>query len=272
MMTINETLNIDTPENVTFAYDIAGIGSRFTAALIDTAIIIVLQVVTNLLVLLVISRGGGSGSLEDLASIDTWVIALVGLISFLFLWGYYIFFEMLWNGQTPGKRVVKLRVIRTDGTPITLTESVIRNLVRLVDFLPAFYGIGTVAVFVNRQTRRLGDLAAGTLVVREKDQQITLKDLAAMHFAASPQAHNADPGDQLSLTYPVDRLNYQDIQMIESFVQRQKELVNRVAIAGQLRKRLLEKMAVQEMYDGSVTDEAALKQILTEYRQLHQPN
>ncbi|MEK7327557.1 MAG: RDD family protein, partial [Chloroflexota bacterium] len=97
-----------------------------------------------------------------------WLVAIFGLISFAFFWGYYILFEMLWNGQSPGKRWVGLRVIRTDGTPITLTESIIRNLVRLVDFLPAYYGVGVVTMFINEQSRRLGDLAAGTLVVHDR--------------------------------------------------------------------------------------------------------
>lgn len=269
MMPLDETLNIDTPENVTFDYDIAGIGSRFIAALIDTAIIVALQIVTNLLVLLVISRSGG-GEMNNLGSIAAWVIALVGLISFLFLWGYYIFFEMLWNGQTPGKKAVHLRVIRTDGTPITLTESMIRNLVRLVDFLPAFYGIGTVAIFINRQTRRLGDLAAGTLVVREKNQQITLKDLAALQHATGSRVSSAALNDMPPREYPVERLDYQDIQMIESFLQRQSELVNQGVLARQLLRRLLTKMTVPDLPDGTLNDAATLKKILSEYRQLHQ--
>lgn len=269
-MPLDETLNIDTPENVTFDYDIAGIGSRFSAALIDTAIIGVLQFVTNLLVLLILSRSGLGGEMKGLGSIEAWVIALVGLISFIFLWGYYIFFEMLWNGQTPGKKAIHLRVMRTDGTPITLTESMIRNLVRLIDFLPAFYGVGTVAIFINRQTRRLGDLAAGTLVVREKSQQVTLKDLAALHHAAAPQGSSMGLAYQPLLDYPVERLDYQDIQMIESFLQRQSELVNQSILAQRLLKRLLTKMAVPEPLNPPTSDEAVLKKILSEYRQLHQ--
>ena len=267
-MSLDETLNIDTPENVRFDYDIAGIGSRFTAALVDTILILILQGITNLLVILVISRTGGIN--EGLEGAASWVIALVGLISFLFLWGYYIFFEMLWNGQTPGKKLIHLRVIRADGTSITLTESIIRNLVRLADFLPAFYGIGAITIFVNRQTRRLGDLAAGTLVVREKHQMVTLKDLDALHASVRPQARSADTPSP-ALLYPVERLSYQDIQMIESFFQRKSEIINQDVLARQLLKRLFVKMALPE--EGSSepsTVEASLKTILNEYRQFHQ--
>lgn len=271
MMPLDDTLNIDTPENVTFDYDIAGIGSRFIATLIDTIIIVALQVVVNLLMFALLSQATGIGaSLEEISAAGAWLIALFGLVSFLFLWGYYIFFEMLWSGQTPGKKAVDLRVIRTDGTPITLTESVVRNLVRLVDFLPAFYGIGTVAIFINRQTRRLGDLAAGTLVVREKNQQITLKDLATMHAPTSSTLPRYHPEEQPLRLYPVERLNYQDIQMIESFLQRKKELTNTAALSQQLYKRLLEKMGVEEEHLISANPENGLNNILTEYRQYRQ--
>lgn len=268
-MPIEETLNIDTPENVSFDYEIAGIGSRFTAAFIDTFIIVALQVLTYLVILFVVMRTNSAVTVENVGTFGAWAIALIGLIAFLLLWGYYIFFEMLWNGQTPGKRIINLRVIRTDGTSITLTESVIRNLVRLADFLPAFYGIGTVAIFINRQTRRLGDLAAGTLVVREKTQQVTLTDLAALHKAAQPQTPSRDLDEPFQTTYPVNQLNYQDAQMIESFFQRQKELTNRGALAGQLLKRLLAKMGVTVENDGTMTDAEQLKKILSEYRQIH---
>lgn len=313
-MSLDETLNINTPENVTFDYDIAGIASRFTAALIDTVLIVILQMVTNLLVLLVLSRFGDGTGIDNLEMLGAWVVGLVGLISFLFLWGYYIFFEMLWNGQTPGKKAIKLRVIRSDGTAITLTESVIRNLVRLVDFLPAFYGIGTVSIFINRQTRRLGDLAAGTLVVHEKNQQVTLKDLAALHAAAlaepavaaaaaprrvvpaAPSAADEPTVDGLIVTeeralaenaagqqadedaavetaalqaasfYAVERLDYQDIQLVESFFQRKKELVNADALAGQLLNRLLVKLGADGAGASAQPAEETLRAILAEYR------
>jgi uncharacterized RDD family membrane protein YckC len=134
----DDLLRIETPENVAFGYPVAGIGSRFIAALIDSILIVLLQLAVFVLTLLIlrsvfdldletISGGGAAG----------WIIAGLGLLSFLFLWGYYIFFELLWNGQSPGKRWAGLRVIRSDGRPVTLSESVIRNLVRLIDFLPS---------------------------------------------------------------------------------------------------------------------------------------
>jgi uncharacterized RDD family membrane protein YckC len=98
-------LNIDTPENVVFGYEVVGIGSRFMAALVDTLIIVVLQIVVNLTMVLL------AGNLLDVSAGEAWVTAVFGLISFILLWGYYIFFEMLWNGQSPGKRWLGLRVL-----------------------------------------------------------------------------------------------------------------------------------------------------------------
>src|SRR5258706_835414 len=155
----DDTLRIDTPENVIFGYRVAGIGSRFLAALVDSLLIVVLEVVVNAAALLVgrfVFKFSFAG--DDTAGL-AWLLGLFGLLSFAFLWGYYIFFEMLWNGQSPGKRWVGLRVLRLDGTPITLSESIIRNLVRLVDFLPAYYGVGGGAMFLSSQAPPPGRLA-----------------------------------------------------------------------------------------------------------------
>ena len=97
------------------------------------------------------------------------VLALIVLIYFALFWGYFMLFETLWSGQTPGKRAGRLRVIRRDGQPVGAGEVLIRNLVRIVDFLPGFYGIGLVVMFIDKEARRLGDMAAGTIVVREGD-------------------------------------------------------------------------------------------------------
>ncbi len=235
-MTLPEDyFSIDTPENVAFGYDVAGIGSRFLAALVDTILIIILQLVVNLTLFLLVS------SLFDDAFEDNflvWVVAaLFGLVAFAFFWGYYIFFEMIWNGQSPGKRWVGLRVIRTDGTPITLTESIIRNLVRLVDFLPAYYGVGVVTMFVNEQARRLGDLAAGTLVVRDR-ATITLESLAAESTSSGP----TQPVSATTAALPIERLTNRDIQMAEDFLRRRAELSNRAVLAHRLVQALFARM------------------------------
>jgi uncharacterized RDD family membrane protein YckC len=221
-----ETIDIQTPENVAFGYQVAGIGSRFLATLVDTLIITLLQVVT--VVSFILIANVLDESILDNAS--PWVIALFGLVVFVFYWGYYIFFEMLWNGQSPGKRWTGLRVIRSDGTPITLSESLIRNLVRIIDLLPATYGIGVITMFIDKQSRRLGDLAANTLVVHDR-APITIQELSvkrALHLRPWASANISVDG------FPIERLTNDDLNLIEDFIQRRAQLTHRDQLAIQM--------------------------------------
>jgi uncharacterized RDD family membrane protein YckC len=102
--------------------------------------------------------GSGTGAL---------FIGLYALVVFLVTGGYFILFEILWSGQTPGKRLVGVRVIRENGYPVRPIDAVIRNLVRIVDWLPGIYGVGVLTMLLNKRSKRLGDFASGTIVVRE---------------------------------------------------------------------------------------------------------
>jgi hypothetical protein len=93
---------------------------------------------------------------------------------FLLNWGYFTLFEALWHGRTPGKRVARIRVIQRSGRAIGIFESMARNFIRYVDQIPFFYAVGVIAVFATRQHQRLGDLAAGTLVVRDRPHETPL--------------------------------------------------------------------------------------------------
>ena len=252
MALLDDFLAIDTPENVVFGYEVVGIGSRFLAALIDTTLIVLSQLLVNGVLLLIIANFYDfmSGELN-------WVIALIGLISFFFLWGYYILFEMIWNGQSPGKRFVGLRVIRTDGTPITLVESIIRNLVRIIDFLPAFYGVGVFTMFINSQARRLGDLAANTLVVREQTL-VTLEDLATKERPLTPIL-TSNYLEEMIAQWPIKTLTDNDIQMAESYLNRRVNFVDQTRIARQIVIALMTQMNLPERN----LDSAKAAQILT---------
>jgi uncharacterized RDD family membrane protein YckC/Flp pilus assembly protein TadD len=237
----DDLLSIDTPENVVFDYSVAGIGSRFLAALVDSLIIALLQIITLLTMALIMAIV--LGQFDVSSSLPAWLFAVLGLIAFAFFWGYYIFFEVLWNGQSPGKRWVGLRVIRTDGTPITFTESAIRNLIRLIDFMPAYYGIGVVTMFVNARSRRLGDLAAGTLVVYDHPT-VTLESLRAKPTWRKRAPSSTDTAMDL----PIERLTDQDIQMAEEFLNRQHEFTRsqsaRAAVAHRIAGALLKRMEI----------------------------
>src|SRR5690349_9786712 len=208
---MDDRYTIDTPENIEFAYDIAGIGSRFLAAMIDTLLIGIAETIVILIV-------GLTSSALGLRAAESLLAALGALLAFAILWGYYIVFELLWSGQSPGKRAIGLRVVREGGRPITFVGSAIRNLIRIVAFLPALYGIGVLVMFVDRRSRRLGDLAGGTLVVKER-RNVTLASLTASGALAPPPLA---PGETLPQpTLPnIGLLNDADYNLMQEFLGR----------------------------------------------------
>lgn len=154
-MDYEDRLSIATPEGVTIDLVLAGVGSRFAAAIIDLGI----------QVLLVAAIFALAGNLADEGGLAA---ALAVLGSFLVFMGYDVLFETLASGRTPGKRWTGLRVVRSDGGPVGFVTSSVRNLCRIVDILPGAYFVGMVFVLASKHNQRLGDLAAGTLVVRER--------------------------------------------------------------------------------------------------------
>lgn len=171
----SDDLIISTPERVAFQYEIAGIGSRFLAQIVDSLIITAILIAISILAA---SLGGifSSGELALLVEI---------ILGFILLAGYFLISEAAWNGQTIGKRAARLRVVGDHGEPLTVGQAAIRNLVRIVDFLPFFYAIGMLTLFINGRGKRLGDFAAGTLVVRDRER-ISLYDLAGTPAGAAP--------------------------------------------------------------------------------------
>jgi uncharacterized RDD family membrane protein YckC len=164
---IDESYGLRTPEQIELRYDLAGLGSRFMAAFVD-------GLIQGGLVLAVIFAFGMGSALLTVAAqrwlgIDVSTVMLIGVVLIvLVIWGYHILFELLWNGQTPGKRVAGIRVLATRGEPISVVHVLVRNLLRIVDFLPTSYMVGTVCILATKRSQRLGDLAAGTIVVHER--------------------------------------------------------------------------------------------------------
>jgi len=171
----SDDLVISTPERVAFQYEIAGIGSRFLAQVVDSLIITVILIGITILAA---SLGGISGSGELAILVEV-------ILGFVLLAGYFLISEAAWNGQTLGKRAARLRVVGDHGEPLTVGQAAIRNLVRIVDFLPIFYAIGMLTLFINGRGKRLGDFAAGTLVVRDR-QRVSLYDLSGTPASAAP--------------------------------------------------------------------------------------
>ncbi len=181
-------LDVATPERVEMSLPIAGIGYRSLAYLVDIALVIGFWAVLYFIYVLI-----GPPPMILWLSVST-LVRVLGLVAvFFFQWIYWTAFEVLRGGQTPGKRLLGIRIVRSDGSPVGLFESAVRNLLRFVDFLPGFYGLGIVTMLIDPKHRRLGDLAAGTLALREERIDLS-KYRAAPELtvgrALSPQEHD----------------------------------------------------------------------------------
>ena len=164
---MDEGLQVATPERVAVDLPIAGLGSRAMAYVIDVGLLGAVGLVLYFgLSFLITDPVNAALALSSL----TRTLILVGV--FFGLWVYWTLLEVIWNGQSVGKRLLRIRVVKSDGSPVTVFSSAVRNLLRVVDFLPACYPVGLITMLVDKRHRRLGDLLAGTVLVR--DEQIDL--------------------------------------------------------------------------------------------------
>lgn len=212
-----DRLVIATPEGVELALDLAGLGSRFTAGVIDLAIkaVIVIAVVLAALPL--------SGLAATLA------LTILPLLVYV---GYDVLFETLGSGRTPGKRATGLRVLSADGGPEDGVSSLIRNVLRLIDGLPLSYVPGIVSILVTKKNQRVGDLAAGTIVVRERQGGRRAKErgaepsFAVAAVAAPPAAERErEPVAALAPSgYDLGGLTDADASAVRAFLDRRDRL------------------------------------------------
>jgi uncharacterized RDD family membrane protein YckC len=215
-----EDYSVFTPERVSLRYDVAGIGSRGAAALIDTTI----QAVAGIAVLIVIIFIGTMefrfGGIWESPWLEVLVLILYALGGFFLLWGYYILFEILWSGQTPGKRALSLRVIRENGYPIRPGDAVVRNLIRILDAPPFGAVIGSLVMLCNDRAKRLGDFAAGTIVVREGRRQ----RLGEIGHLQGVQSSGSQSGATTSDGAVMPSLNAEDATLVRDFLVRRAEM------------------------------------------------
>jgi len=250
----DDQYTIETPEQIDLTYDVAGIGSRFLAALVDHVIIAMLLSFGCVVIALVLDR--------IQLGLDTGLVVSLFVIGiFLALCVYYIFFETTWNGQTPGKRMMGIRMVRTGGRPIGFLGSTIRNLLRLADFLPALYGIGMLVMFFNRRSCRLGDLAAGVLAIKE-GKQVTIDMLTAPAATQTPTVPAAT-----AITIPnLDALLPADWEVVEDYLRRKTNLgfETRRRLVGLLMSGLQTRLGYSVQGDGDVF----LQRLAAEYQLL----
>ena len=261
-----DQLNIETPEQVDLRFPIAGIGSRFLAILADSVLqVIALFVMFVVFGLIVSAAPHVAGTTTMVNTGAKWFVAAVVLFYFLLYWGYFSLFEAFWNGQTPGKRLLKIRVIKDSGRQITLFESLARNLIRIVDALPSFYLVGVITMLCNREQKRLGDLVAGTIVIHERSEEQPLLSHNSRTFTASlypqPLETPREPATSLIPADGIARLDASDLNVIETFFSRalDLDLDKRAEIAGRIAQRMSTKMQVPLPPD--ITPERVLETI-----------
>ncbi|REJ77545.1 MAG: RDD family protein [Acidobacteria bacterium] len=226
-----ESLIIETPERVPLSFALASIGNRFLAVAIDHAIqYFVLFTVGYAIYSLTGLVGNEYYAGYYLSELPKWSIAILLLLLSMVFSGYFVFFEWLWSGQTPGKKLMKLRVIRDDGRPITLWESFARNLLRIFDAMPVvalpMYSIGLITVFISGRDQRVGDLFAGTVVIRERsDEAPTFEETfsssritdTAMRRVFNPRPFEAD----------LSELTTEEMEVVEMYLRRRFDLSER---------------------------------------------
>jgi uncharacterized RDD family membrane protein YckC len=240
-MVFEDRLTIDTPEGVPLELTLAGVGSRFASALLDY----ILQFIILLALALVLSYGAGFSPGSSSLSAAFWVLGF-----FAVFWGYDVAFEVLNSGRTPGKAANGLRVVRESGAPVTFGPSAVRNVIRIIDLLPGTYLVGITSILLTKRNQRVGDLAAGTLVIREARKL--------------PPEVRVSPSVQAP-TWDTSAVGRQDLDTVAAFLARRHELEAgaRIQIAAELAGRLRPKVGGAIAADG---DEMFLERLVAAKR------
>ncbi len=207
-----DRLDIDTPEQISLELPLAGIGSRFLALTLDSLIQFGVVIVLTIMGWIVsMSYTELSGAADKFFSETVGTIVLI-LVPFCLYWGYFAFFEILWQGRTPGKRVAGLRVIHQTGRPMTAIECIGRNLIRAIDMQPlSIYAVGLICMMCNKQNRRVGDFVAGTIVVHDK-----ALDSVSPTWGAVPASNPVQP--------ELRKLSSDELVLIETYLNRRYDL------------------------------------------------
>lgn len=212
-------LEVETPDHVVLRYDLAGAGNRGFAAVLD----FLLAAVIAFTALVLLSWAGAFNQASFFV-----LGGLTLIVTLVLIWSYFILLEWLWNGQTIGKRAYRLRVINEDGSPAQFTAVLIRNLLRVVDFLPALYGVGVLVIVLSPKSQRLGDIAAGTYVVRAPRPQVDWFSLRTVTPLGA------------GLTAETRRMPGEAQRLVREFVARESQLAptERARIAGVIAAKL----------------------------------
>lgn len=234
---MSEYIRVDTPESVDLALEPAGLGSRFLASLIDGLI----QWTAAFLVIMFAAAIAAVDPTEVLVSGvvgGIFLSILLVVLGFLFL-GYKLLLEAFWNGQTLGKRAAGIRVVRDNGLPVEFLQALVRNLMRIVDMLPSYYIVGAITVLASKRNQRLGDMVAGTVVVRDRRTAAPI---------VPTQLYHQPDYDLNLLREHVLRLAESDLEAARGFWERRQtlEVTARYRVAVRIAEALAARMNWQE--------------------------
>ncbi|ELR98378.1 RDD family protein [Gloeocapsa sp. PCC 73106] len=244
-------VNLETPESVELEFNLAGIGNRAYALCLDY---LVLGIVV--IVVLVVWAFAYIYILDFLPELGKWLLAVQILMVFFFYTSYFVFFETLWQGQTPGKRWTKIRVISDDGTEVSLTQSLLRALLRPIDDL---FFIGSFLIVFSKSEKRLGDLVAGTLVVKEENSKTNLQ------IAIAPETQQL--AEIIQQRTEVSQLLPEEFATIREYLQRRRDLtsVARNSIGYKLADRVMKLLGL-ETIPNQATPELFLEAVYLAYQ------
>lgn len=207
-----DAARVETPEQVAIALPLAGVGSRLLAALLDALVVIVafltVTIVGGIVAAYINSQTDITGDANEV------LLALYLVLLFAGVFGYFAGLELLWNGQTVGKRALGIRVLRDDGSPVDTASVLARTVVRLIDFLPVGYLVGLVSMVADGRGRRLGDIVGGTIVVREGGSVPTLREIGGV---ADVAAWPLGPGEPPA---PTGKLTEDELAAAREFLRR----------------------------------------------------
>ena len=248
-----DRITIDTPEQITLEFPLAGVGSRFMAIALDTVIQFIIYL-AGIFALVGLERFSPSFPLWFRWIPVSWAPALVILMFFCIYWGYFAFFEVIWKGKTPGKRLAGIRAIKETGRALNVYEVIGRNLMRAVDAFPGLYLVGIVSVMISRQNQRLGDLLVGSIVVHDKAPEQVRIDWSA----TSANGTEALP--------ELNKISSEELILIETYLQRRDsfDLATRDATAYKIASRITAKTGIQR--DTSQSLDEFLERIAKQLR------
>jgi uncharacterized RDD family membrane protein YckC len=243
-----DKITIKTPEHIELEYELAGLGSRYVSLFIDH--LIQFFVLSLLFLALVISHPNFTA--QSPAELMRSVFAGVMMV-FIFMvsFGYFIFFETIWSGQTPGKKYAQIQVIKDNGEPIGFIDALLRNMFRMVDFFPFYYYLGAGFIWFHKDRKRIGDIVAHTIVVRHK---------ANLNPVSLPELNGKS-----DLQMNVSLIKEQEYALVRDFIISRHSLQteDRIRIAQKLANLIRKKLSAEDI---DVDNEEFIETVAVQYR------